>query len=255
MKPFDRENARKQVPARRRRLIFPPWVLNSAMVARARPCRSGLMVVDDSIVARSIFQTMLAPFADFHIVATASTADQALARLAETPVDIVPARSRHARHGRAHRAAGDHPAWRRRAAVLVVSASAGEGGGRLCARADAGCRRYAGEAARGGRSATSSASSWSKKTAPHRVRWRAFAACRDARTRGACRCRRNPRPAGRAGAAGRGRPDRLYRDRRLDGAGSMPCRPSSMPCRPAATPRSSSPSICRHRSWAISPHR
>jgi two-component system chemotaxis response regulator CheB len=53
----------------------------------ARPIR--LMVVDDSIVARSVFQTMLEPLPDFRVVATASTADQALARLAVTPVDIV----------------------------------------------------------------------------------------------------------------------------------------------------------------------
>ena len=92
-----------------------------------------LMVVDDSIVARSIFQTMLAPFADFHIVATASTADQALARLAETPVDIVlldlampgmdglTALPEIIRRGAGAR-------------VLVVSASAGEGAD-ACVRA------------------------------------------------------------------------------------------------------------------------
>ncbi|HEY0271178.1 MAG TPA: chemotaxis-specific protein-glutamate methyltransferase CheB [Sphingomonas sp.] len=53
----------------------------------AAPIR--LMVVDDSIVARSVFETMLAPLDDFRVVATASTADQAFARLDETPVDIV----------------------------------------------------------------------------------------------------------------------------------------------------------------------
>jgi two-component system chemotaxis response regulator CheB len=53
----------------------------------ASPIR--LMVVDDSIVARSVFETMLAPFADFRIVATASSADQALVRLDQTAVDIV----------------------------------------------------------------------------------------------------------------------------------------------------------------------
>lgn len=47
------------------------------------------MLVDDSIVARSVFQTMLAPFPEFAVVATASTADQALNRLRETAVDIV----------------------------------------------------------------------------------------------------------------------------------------------------------------------
>ena len=92
-----------------------------------------LMVVDDSIVARSVFQTMLAPFADFHIVATASSADQALARLAETPVDIVlldlampgmdglTALPEIIRRGAGAR-------------VLVVSASAGEGAD-ACVRA------------------------------------------------------------------------------------------------------------------------
>jgi two-component system chemotaxis response regulator CheB len=54
---------------------------------RVPPIR--LMVVDDSIVARSVFETMLAPFPDFRIVATASTATQALARLGETRIDIV----------------------------------------------------------------------------------------------------------------------------------------------------------------------
>lgn len=52
-----------------------------------RPIR--LMIVDDSIVARSIFSTILADHPEFEIVATASTADQALARLAACPVDIV----------------------------------------------------------------------------------------------------------------------------------------------------------------------
>ncbi len=52
-----------------------------------RPIR--LMIVDDSIVARSVFQTILADHSEFEIVATASTADQALARLADARVDIV----------------------------------------------------------------------------------------------------------------------------------------------------------------------
>ena len=52
-----------------------------------RPIR--LMIVDDSIVARSVFQTILSPLPDFEIVATASSAAQALARLDATTVDIV----------------------------------------------------------------------------------------------------------------------------------------------------------------------
>lgn len=55
--------------------------------AEGAPIR--LMVVDNSIVARSVFETMLATSPDFEVVATASTADQALARLAVTRVDIV----------------------------------------------------------------------------------------------------------------------------------------------------------------------
>ena len=53
----------------------------------AQPIR--LMIVDDSIVARSVFQTILAPHPEFQIVATASTADQALAQLDATTVDVV----------------------------------------------------------------------------------------------------------------------------------------------------------------------
>ncbi len=52
-----------------------------------RPIR--LMLVDDSIVARSVFQTLLSPFPEFEVVATASTADQALTLLAGIAVDIV----------------------------------------------------------------------------------------------------------------------------------------------------------------------
>jgi two-component system chemotaxis response regulator CheB len=55
--------------------------------AGARPIR--LMIVDDSIVARSVFQTILAPHPEFQIVATASTADQALSQLDATTVDVV----------------------------------------------------------------------------------------------------------------------------------------------------------------------
>lgn len=66
----------------------------------ARPASSGfgvepvvkpirLMLVDDSAVARSIFQRMLAPHRDFHIVATADSADSALAMLPAVPVDVI----------------------------------------------------------------------------------------------------------------------------------------------------------------------
>lgn len=47
------------------------------------------MIVDDSIVARSVFQTILQPLPDFQIVATASNADQALALLDRSVVDVV----------------------------------------------------------------------------------------------------------------------------------------------------------------------
>ncbi|HEX6377411.1 MAG TPA: chemotaxis protein CheB [Allosphingosinicella sp.] len=48
-----------------------------------------LMIVDDSQVARAVLSRMLAPFADFEIVATASDAGEALRLLPQTPVDIV----------------------------------------------------------------------------------------------------------------------------------------------------------------------
>jgi two-component system chemotaxis response regulator CheB len=47
------------------------------------------MIVDDSIVARSVFQTILSPFPEFEIVASASNAGQALARLDRVTVDVV----------------------------------------------------------------------------------------------------------------------------------------------------------------------
>jgi two-component system chemotaxis response regulator CheB len=53
----------------------------------SRPIR--LMIVDDSIVARSVFQTILSGYPEFEIVTTASTADQALAKLRNCIVDIV----------------------------------------------------------------------------------------------------------------------------------------------------------------------
>jgi two-component system, chemotaxis family, protein-glutamate methylesterase/glutaminase len=96
-----------------------------------RPIR--LMIVDDSIVARSVFQTILAPLPEFEIVATASNADQALARLDRATVDIVlldlampgmdglTALPEIVRRGRGAR-------------VLIVSASAGVGAD-ACVRA------------------------------------------------------------------------------------------------------------------------
>ncbi|MBU3078391.1 response regulator [Sphingomonas sp. XMGL2] len=47
------------------------------------------MLVDDSVVARSIFQRMLEPHAAFEVVAVAHTADQALEKLATIGVDII----------------------------------------------------------------------------------------------------------------------------------------------------------------------
>ncbi|MEA3054215.1 MAG: two-component system, chemotaxis family, protein-glutamate methylesterase/glutaminase [Sphingomonadales bacterium] len=48
-----------------------------------------LMIVDDSQVARAVISRMLAAFADFQIVATASDAGEALRLLPRTEVDIV----------------------------------------------------------------------------------------------------------------------------------------------------------------------
>ncbi len=96
-----------------------------------RPIR--LMIVDDSIVARSVFQTILSPLPEFEIVATASNADQALASLDRVTVDIVlldlampgmdgfTALPEIVRRGRGAR-------------VLIVSASAGAGAD-ACVRA------------------------------------------------------------------------------------------------------------------------
>src|ERR1700757_4314022 len=92
-----------------------------------------LMIVDDSIVARSVFQTILAPYPEFRIVAAASSAGQALARLDDTAVDVVlldlampgmdglTALPEVIRRGKGAR-------------VLVVSASAGQGAD-VCVRA------------------------------------------------------------------------------------------------------------------------
>ena len=91
------------------------------------------MIVDDSIVARSVFQTILSPLPEFEIVATASHADQALASLDRVTVDIVlldlampgmdgfTALPEIVRRGRGAR-------------VLIVSASAGVGAD-ACVRA------------------------------------------------------------------------------------------------------------------------
>lgn len=48
-----------------------------------------VMIVDDSIVARSILQSIVAPLPDFDVVATASTAEQAFATLDTMAVDVV----------------------------------------------------------------------------------------------------------------------------------------------------------------------
>lgn len=96
-----------------------------------RPIR--LMIVDDSIVARSVFQTILSEYSEFEIVATASTADQALARLDSARVDIVlldlamPGMD-------AFAALPEIIARGRGARVLIVSTSAGEGAD-ACVRA------------------------------------------------------------------------------------------------------------------------
>jgi two-component system chemotaxis response regulator CheB len=96
-----------------------------------RPIR--LMIVDDSIVARSVFQTILSEHPQFEIVATAGTADQALSRLGSVRVDIVlldlamPGMD-------AFAALPEIIARGRGARVLIVSTSAGEGAD-ACVRA------------------------------------------------------------------------------------------------------------------------
>lgn len=59
----------------------------STRVAAARPIR--VMIVDDSAVARAVLSRMVAGERDFDVVADAANADQALAALATTLVDIV----------------------------------------------------------------------------------------------------------------------------------------------------------------------
>ncbi|HET8612435.1 MAG TPA: chemotaxis protein CheB [Sphingomonas sp.] len=99
----------------------------------ARTGRIRLMIVDDSIVARSVFNTILAPLPDFRIAATASTAEQALAELDRTTVDIVLLDV--AMPGRDGLSALPEIIRRGRGArVLIVSASAGEGA-EACVRA------------------------------------------------------------------------------------------------------------------------
>jgi two-component system chemotaxis response regulator CheB len=55
--------------------------------AKSLPAR--LMIVDDSAVARSVLARMLAPFAEFEVVAAAASAGEAVGLLGETRVDVV----------------------------------------------------------------------------------------------------------------------------------------------------------------------
>jgi two-component system chemotaxis response regulator CheB len=66
-------------------MAVPPTPLTVPLPTR--PIR--LMLVDDSVVAQSVFQRMLSPWPAFEVVATASTAPQALDRLAGIAVDII----------------------------------------------------------------------------------------------------------------------------------------------------------------------
>ena len=52
-----------------------------------RPVR--VMIVDDSLVARTLLSRVVAAEPDFEIVAKATTGEMAIARLNETPVDVV----------------------------------------------------------------------------------------------------------------------------------------------------------------------
>jgi two-component system chemotaxis response regulator CheB len=97
----------------------------------AAPVR--LMLVDDSIVARSVVQAILAPLPEFTVAAAASSAEQALALLDRTPVDIVMLDL--AMPGMDGLTALPEIVRRSRGArVLVVSASAGVGAD-ACVRA------------------------------------------------------------------------------------------------------------------------
>ncbi len=57
----------------------------------AAPVRAGVrvMVVDDSLVARSVLSRIIEGEPDFEIVAKATTGEMAIARLAETPADVI----------------------------------------------------------------------------------------------------------------------------------------------------------------------
>ena len=97
----------------------------------AAPAR--LMLVDDSIVARSVVQAIVAPLPEFTVAAAASGAEQALALLDTTPVDIVMLDL--AMPGMDGLTALPEIVRRSRGArVLVVSASAGAGAD-ACVRA------------------------------------------------------------------------------------------------------------------------
>ncbi|HEX5183199.1 MAG TPA: chemotaxis protein CheB [Allosphingosinicella sp.] len=75
--------------------------MNAAAAAASshRPGRDGtppaestpakLMIVDDSAVARSVLARMLAPFADFEVVAAAASAEEAVGLLGTQKVDVV----------------------------------------------------------------------------------------------------------------------------------------------------------------------
>jgi two-component system chemotaxis response regulator CheB len=57
--------------------------------SRARPHPIRVMIVDDSLTARTVLSRIIESEADLSIVAKATTAEMALARLAEGPVDVI----------------------------------------------------------------------------------------------------------------------------------------------------------------------
>lgn len=59
----------------------------TASGAGSRPIR--VMIVDDSLTARTVLSRILEAETDFEIVAKATTAEMALARLAEAPADVI----------------------------------------------------------------------------------------------------------------------------------------------------------------------
>ena len=71
--------------------LSPPRIADAAMpgspAARSRPIR--LMIVDDSLVARTVMARIIAARPEFELVATASHAAQALALLKQAAVDII----------------------------------------------------------------------------------------------------------------------------------------------------------------------